>query len=741
MQYPQTRYSDTLATGISDSALSLTAGTTPPTRTQGILTIGRQQSNTEDVFYTGVAGNVVTISLRGLSQTALTPTTVLANKKVHNANESLEMTTHHNYDTNLLRKDEDDTVSGIISFTSAGNSFTNAPKVPGLKDVSGNETIDTPATGAAVNQLKVQNAAAGTNVIVTTAGDDADINLELQAKGAGKVIVEDAAEMKTNAAPVAAAGIANKKYVDDTFTGTVDTKVKVTGADTTPDVLNNKLVVSTHLAKATLNPGANEQMSLSTDAVQAYSGIANQLVATNADFEVDGGLRTGLYDRVTYGDTNAAKDLLYQDPADMKWKRVTSTASTWYHRLGIAVDAGINGDTNKRVLLKGRVGGLTFSNINPTFSSALVGTAYAVGNAAGNRIQAIRIDNSSGAEAIITGGTISAREQGGPTADFKIALVLQQTDNGDQINSPAVYWDETNDVPRGAIVATATISELLFSGTFAALAFSFGGNVKVPAGASVYLVCYTSANVDGVNYYEIQSDATAPKRLDSGTQTWAGSNTAGNTTLTVTSTSPVGYAVKAYTGVSGTYGLTPTNPWSRVIGHVLSATEMMFDPEWKRSKVDYSAYSLHPTASNGIATLTTNFCPSELNINVTCSNDGTADISYLHFGSIRGDYTGAPAAGQSFFQVSSLSKGSGFNSSNYLGLVTGAGAEPIGRFANLTGPFPLALQATSQNFLHAVRLENGYHIFNGYPTGANFISTGNAGFVEVFVDYEVKSQV
>ncbi len=117
MQYPQTRYLDSLAVGITDVQLSLQCGLVPPTRTQGILTIGQLQSNTEDILYDGVSGNTVTIVLRGLSQTALTPTTVLANQLNHQANESLEITTHHNYDTDLLRKTEDDTVTGTITFT------------------------------------------------------------------------------------------------------------------------------------------------------------------------------------------------------------------------------------------------------------------------------------------------------------------------------------------------------------------------------------------------------------------------------------------------------------------------------------------------------------------------------------------------------------------------------------------------------------------------------------------------
>ena len=248
MQYPQTRYQDTIATAITDSALSLTAGTTAPTRTEGILTIGRLTSNTEDVYYNAVAGQVVTISLRGLSQTALTLTEVAGNKKAHSAAESLEITTHHNYDTNKARKDETETISGVWTmsganthsgantfsatntfsgnnntFTGTGNRFSSAVRIPGILDSGGNEAIDIDATASAVNQLRVINAIANGNVILTTAGDDADIDLEFQAKGTGVIIVENGAVMKTSAAPTTDAMISNKKYVDDSVTAGVAT--------------------------------------------------------------------------------------------------------------------------------------------------------------------------------------------------------------------------------------------------------------------------------------------------------------------------------------------------------------------------------------------------------------------------------------------------------------------------------------------------------------------------------------
>lgn len=302
MQYPQTRYLDSLSVGINSSALSLAVASIPPTRTQGILTLGRQQSNTEDVYYTAVGGNTVTISLRGLSTTALTLTSVAGNQKTHNANESVEITTHHNYDTNKVRLDENETISGIKtfsgngnSFTGTGNGFTNPLKVGGILDTNGNEVIDTPATASAVNELKVINSATGTAVEITTAGGDANPNLLVSAKGAGIVILEDAAEMASAAAPTTNAGIVNKKYVDDAFIAVALTPlVKVAGEDLTS---GNALYIKSSDGKAYKTDATSFG-----EASENFVGFATSTVSTGGSETIAiGPLVAGLLSGLTAG--------------------------------------------------------------------------------------------------------------------------------------------------------------------------------------------------------------------------------------------------------------------------------------------------------------------------------------------------------------------------------------------------------------------------------------------------------
>lgn len=212
----QTRYNTTYTTPMTDVQTTMDVAVAPA-NTSGFLTIRYGYSDQEDIYYAGVAALQLTGLLRGLSPTAATPTEVIGLKKTHVVNTPLTLNTVKMMTLHYIINDKasitgDETISGNWS-------FSTKPKVTGLKDSGGNEAIDIDATGAAVNQLRVINAAAGGNVIVTTAGDDADVDLELQAKGTGVVILEDAAEMKSNAAPTADKQVANKKYVDDVVAG------------------------------------------------------------------------------------------------------------------------------------------------------------------------------------------------------------------------------------------------------------------------------------------------------------------------------------------------------------------------------------------------------------------------------------------------------------------------------------------------------------------------------------------
>lgn len=654
MQYPQTRYQDTLAVGITNAQLSCAANVTPPTRTQGILTIGRLQSNTEDVYFTNVVGNNITIGLRGLSQTALTPTTVGGNQLVHNQGESLEITTHHNYDTDLLRKDENDTVTGEIT-------FTVNPIVSGINDANGNTNIATPATTSAVNHLSSQNSATGNPVILQAVGTDTNVNLKLTGQGTGVVILEDGSQLVDSTAPTAPAQIANKAYVD----------AQISSISTKPSAL--------------------------------YAP-SDQIVA----------------DTVSSSDITNNQNLLYfynGTGGDNKWHKVTGTQSTWYYPLGLCTTPVTGGSSGAQILLQGEYTvGTSFSNIAPSFTYTPTTSGVLVGQSSGNSIAAFLIDNSQGAECIVTGGTISALQEGTPAGPMWIGLVLQSADQ----NSPACFFDTTNNIPRGAILASTTIAQALFSGTYTNLPFTWG-NIKIPANAQVYVVVGLQGTQSNTNNYALQIGVANTTVIATSAQaTWSGSATTGYLSLTVTSTSPVGYSVKAYgTGNNGSYALlsNTNNTWNRPIGYVTSLTTMIFNPINQPPTFGQGYQHLTATSGNALDTLTFNFCPTSIQIRLAGSNVAAATKNGLMEGYIRGDNI--------------VNK---FNPTTNLTslLLPVSGSIPSGLYAN-----GFQSNSPSQNLVHIARLENGCYVYIGYPAGAGFLSASAGTWTALNYGYAV----
>ena len=184
-----------------------------PVNTTGFLTIRYGYADQEDIYYGGVAALQLTGLLRGLSPTALTPTEVIGLKKTHAINTPLSLNTVKMMTLHYVINDK---VSATGDTTIVANwTFSTSPLMSTIRDTGGNKAIAFDATGSAVNWLRVTNSSTGVNVILGTDGSDTNVNLELQAKGAGIVILEDGAEMETTDPPTTDKQVVNKKYVDD----------------------------------------------------------------------------------------------------------------------------------------------------------------------------------------------------------------------------------------------------------------------------------------------------------------------------------------------------------------------------------------------------------------------------------------------------------------------------------------------------------------------------------------------
>lgn len=76
--------------------------------------------------------------------------------------------------------------TGTGSLVLASSPTLTTPKITtSINDTNGNEVIKTPATGSAVNEITVTNAATGSAPTISSTGGDTNIDLNLVTKGTG----------------------------------------------------------------------------------------------------------------------------------------------------------------------------------------------------------------------------------------------------------------------------------------------------------------------------------------------------------------------------------------------------------------------------------------------------------------------------------------------------------------------------------------------------------------------------
>jgi hypothetical protein len=81
------------------------------------------------------------------------------------------------------------TVAGVKTFSDGIISNVTGDLTGEIHDSNGNEVLKNTATASAVNEITINNAATGNAPEIIPSGDDANIDLQLNGKGAGRVIV------------------------------------------------------------------------------------------------------------------------------------------------------------------------------------------------------------------------------------------------------------------------------------------------------------------------------------------------------------------------------------------------------------------------------------------------------------------------------------------------------------------------------------------------------------------------
>ena len=86
---------------------------------------------------------------------------------------------------NLITALTDETGTGVAVFNSSP-ALTTPAITTGINDVSVNEILNFTATGSAVNEITLANAATGSNPTITPSGDDTNVGLNITPKGTGE---------------------------------------------------------------------------------------------------------------------------------------------------------------------------------------------------------------------------------------------------------------------------------------------------------------------------------------------------------------------------------------------------------------------------------------------------------------------------------------------------------------------------------------------------------------------------
>lgn len=194
-----------LATLISDETGSglLVFGTSPtigtPTINGGthiaITSLGIRSSgggafdltlnNTETL----TAGRSLTLTVNDVNRVInLGGNLTLANSFTTSGNNALTLTTTGGTNVTLPATGTLATLAGTETFT---NKTLTSPRIgTSILDTNGNELATLTATGSAVNEISITNAATGNGPTIAVSGSDANPNLNINAKGTGRVVIK-----------------------------------------------------------------------------------------------------------------------------------------------------------------------------------------------------------------------------------------------------------------------------------------------------------------------------------------------------------------------------------------------------------------------------------------------------------------------------------------------------------------------------------------------------------------------
>lgn len=174
--------STTLSSSVTDSATSfpLTSDTNFNAKSGEGMALTDEGTAAEELGYsTGKSGSSLTIPLanRGLEG---------GSAQAHDSGASVKGVLTVGMWNDLIDALVDNLLDQTAGTTKTGIALTSPKITTGINDSNNNEILKVTATGSAVNELEVKNAATGNSPQIAVTGGDTNIGLDLKMKGTGK---------------------------------------------------------------------------------------------------------------------------------------------------------------------------------------------------------------------------------------------------------------------------------------------------------------------------------------------------------------------------------------------------------------------------------------------------------------------------------------------------------------------------------------------------------------------------
>lgn len=177
-------------TGGTFSAPTITGGTHTAITGLGVRSTGSGAFDLQIVNTENLTGNrALTITLNDAARTVnLGGNLTLAGAFITSGANSLTLTTTGATNVTVPTTGTLATLAGTETFT---NKTLTSPRIgTSILDTNGNELALLTATGSAVNEITLANAATANAPSITASGNDSNINLNINAKGTGRVVIK-----------------------------------------------------------------------------------------------------------------------------------------------------------------------------------------------------------------------------------------------------------------------------------------------------------------------------------------------------------------------------------------------------------------------------------------------------------------------------------------------------------------------------------------------------------------------